>query len=210
MCYLSKNPRTTLFFERLGREPLRFKEASELPGKNRSLGCAVPVKKVRIGSVKEHCGSDDFVENKNRDGHHGLGIQFGATRISGGFERVHVDRLFSVYGIGGDRAFACLQTRVAKALGHPSISFSADQLVGGCEMPDIGATYGEVIASAATERLKNFRRRKRLGGGTGELKQELLKGAVFSGSNRRRSQYLFGSRTSPRDYASHRKTATSC
>src|SRR6266516_1197341 len=116
----------------------------------------VPIKEARIGRVQEHSCSDDFVEYDYGDRHHGFGIELGGGRMRR-IERVRTDCLLTTDRLSRDVALTGFQTRIAKALRHPSVGFSANQLVRRSEVPDISAAHFEIGASATAEEAENFR-----------------------------------------------------
>src|SRR5438876_10029851 len=156
LCDFCEDSGAALLLACLSRETLRLKKTSKLPSQDGHLGCMVLIKEARIGSVQEHSRSDDFVEYHHRDRHHGFGIELGGGRMRR-IERVRTDSLLTTDRLSRDGALAGFQTRIAKALCHPSVAFSANQLVRRSEVPDINATHFEIGASSTAEEAKNFR-----------------------------------------------------
>ena len=162
LCDFREDSSAALLLSRLSREALCLKKTSKLPRQDGRLGGMVLIKEARIGRMQEHSRSDDFVEYDDRDRHHGFGIELGGGKMRR-IERVRTDCLLTTDRFSRNGALAGLQTRIAKALCHPSVGLGANQLVRRSEVPDISATHFEIGASAPAEEAKNFRSGKAFG-----------------------------------------------
>jgi len=143
-----------MLFARSLAEPRRFQQAAQLSGEDGGFGGEVFIKKSFIGIMQKRRGADDFIEDHERSGHHGTGLELARRREGGtGLHLIYEDRAAIPHGLGGDGALLWKQSKADETVGQFAIGLFSDEFFAGMTAPKVNAADLKKFTGSGAEEL---------------------------------------------------------